>query len=341
MKQKIFLFLTTGFSFLFFTTPVLAHEVYVLKEDEIAAGMQMPLNPFSSLTSSTNILWLVFFASLAVISLLISFRISYSTWGIRMTKLVEKARQFGFLIIRLFLGVSLLFSAYYRSLFGPELPLSHLPYPILWQSLLYVSGILITLGLFTRLVAIVLLVMYTIAFGTFGSYLITYINYLGEILILILVGGEFGSLDSMLFKKVSVFTKEYARSLVVPILRISFGISLLFAAVYAKFLHTQLSYDVVVNYHLTYYFPFDPLFIVLGAGMIEVTIAVIFLLGVNMRWNIFFFAFWATLSLLYFGESVWPHLILFGICIGLFLIGYDQFTLEERVIKLFRKKKKR
>jgi hypothetical protein len=47
-----------------------------------------------------------------------------------------------------------------------------------------------------------------------------------------------------------------------------------------------------------------------------------------MRWNILFFVFWVTLSLLYFGEAVWPHTILYGIAATLFLYGYDRFTLQ-------------
>lgn len=310
----------------------------MLKEDEIAQGLQTQgVNVFSSLGSMQNVFWLFFFASLAIISLWISFRISFSHWGIGMTKQIEKFRHFGLPIVRMFLGVSLLFSAYHMSLFGPELPLTKLPNPIFWQYALYLSGVMITIGLFSRFVAVLLLILFLLSFAAFGTYMITYINYLGEIIVLLLVGSEGLSIDSLFFSKIKSVTGKIAGYLAVPILRISFALSLLYAALYVKFLHTTLSHDVVINFQLTKYFAFDPLFIVLGAGMIEVVIGLLFLLGLNMRWNIFFFAFWATVSLLFFGESVWPHYILFGISIGLFLYGYDRFTIENTIVTFTKK----
>jgi hypothetical protein len=76
---------------------------------------------------------------------------------------------------------------------------------------------------------------------------------------------------------------------------------------------------------------------VLGAGFVESVIALLILFGVNMRWNILFFVFWVTLSLLYFGEAVWPHVILYGIATTLFLYGYDRFTLERFIVKIAKK----
>jgi hypothetical protein len=34
-----------------------------------------------------------------------------------------------------------------------------------------------------------------------------------------------------------------------------------------------------------------------------------------------------TLSILFFGEAVWPHIILFGVNVALFAHGYDQYKL--------------
>ncbi|HSW96856.1 MAG TPA: hypothetical protein VLF89_03445 [Candidatus Saccharimonadales bacterium] len=336
--MKKVLIIALLFFVLFLPQSAFAHEVYVLTDSQIDADLHMhSLNVFSSLNSMANLLWLLFFAGCAVISLTISFVISFSRWGIAVAKKIKRFDKFALPIIRIVFGISLIYAAHYTSLFGPELPLAHMPGANLLEVLLYIAGALVIVGLFTQVVAIVLLCIFFLAIVSFHEYMLTYLNYFGEMLVLLLIGGDACSLDRLFFKKFQVFRIKNAPQLAISILRISFALSLLYAALYVKFLHPALSYQVVVQYHLTKFFPFDPLFIVFGAGCIEVVIAMLFLVGINMRWNILFFAFWATLSLLFFGESVWPHYILFGICIGLFLYGYDTYTLENWLVKWTKK----
>ena len=84
------------------------------------------------------------------------------------------------------------------------------------------------------------------------------------------------------------------------------------------------------TYNLTQYFPFDPLFIVLGAGIIEFLAGVFIIVGFEIRHTVLFLLFWLTLSLLFFQESVWPHLVLVGVLVALFMRGYDRYTVEGR-----------
>lgn len=329
--KKTLLVILLFFSGLFIPNTASAHEVYVLNHSQIAHDLQVnTINVFSSLTSLQNILWLLLFSLLVVISLSLSFRISFSVWGIHTAKTIERLSKFALPIIRVVFGVSLIYSAYYHCLFGPELPLSTIPGGIMLSNVLYITGVLFIVGLFTRFLAVIMVFVFLLSILAFHLYMLTYANYFGEILVLLLTGGEAFSIDSLLFKK--QLPAANIKLIVFPILRVSFALSLLYSALYIKFLHPALSYDVVMSYHITRFFPFDPLFVVLGAGCIEATIALLFLIGVNMRWNILFFAFWVTLSLLYFGESVWPHFILFGISITLFLYGYDVFTLEQWLV---------
>jgi uncharacterized membrane protein YphA (DoxX/SURF4 family) len=333
-KGLILLVFLIGITLLLPNT-VSAHEVYVLHPSDIQKDLTVSdIHVFSSLTSTTNLLWLLFFAAIAVISLSVSFVFSFSKWGLTMTNRVEKFRYLALPIIRIVFGISLISSATHASLFGPELPLSQLMAADLWKMILLVCGIFVTIGLFTRICALILLALFTVSVITFQEYMLTYINYLGEMVVLLLAGGERFSVDHLLFKKFRFFRSFGTEKLTIPILRITFALSIIYAAVYVKFLHPSLSYDVVTQYQLTQYFPFDPLFVVLGAGLVELVIGLLFLIGLNMRWNIFFFTFWATLSLLFFGETVWPHYILFGIAIGLFLYGYDRYTLENRIVCL-------
>ncbi len=75
-------------------------------------------------------------------------------------------------------------------------------------------------------------------------------------------------------------------------------------------------------------FHFEPLFIVLGACIVELLIGAFFIFGIEIRHTVLFFLFWLFLSLLYFGEAVWPHLVLVGVLLSLFCHGYDKLSLE-------------
>jgi uncharacterized membrane protein YphA (DoxX/SURF4 family) len=315
-----------------------AHEVYVLTSSQIAHDLHdHSLNLLDAIDSPNSLFWFLFFMFFAITTLTISFFISFSKWGISTTKLIEKYKRFAFPVIRVVFGISLLYSAHYQSLFGSELPVSQLIGGHMWEGIMDAAGILVILGLFTRIAAAVMLVLFAVSVLAFHEYMLTYINYLGEILVLLIAGGEGFSLDNVFFRRVALLASKSADAITVPILRISFGISLLYAALYVKFLNPALTYNVVHQYHLDRLFHFEPLFVVFGMGCVELVIALLFLFGVNMRWNILFFAFWATLSLLFFGEAVWPHYILFGISIGLFLYGYDKYSLQKWLVNKTKK----
>jgi hypothetical protein len=109
-----------------------------------------------------------------------------------------------------------------------------------------------------------------------------------------------------------------------------FGISALYASWYAKLFHSNLALNTVTDYHLTKYFHFSALFIVLGALIVESLIGFFFILGIEIRFTALFFLVFLTLSLFFFGEVVWPHLILIGVNIAFILHGYDKYSIEGR-----------
>ena len=84
-------------------------------------------------------------------------------------------------------------------------------------------------------------------------------------------------------------------------------------------MNTALTLDVVNHYHLTQYFPFKPLFIVLGAGLIELIVSLLYITGLLQRFTTVIFLVFMTLSLLFFKESVWPHYLLIALAIGIFM----------------------
>jgi uncharacterized membrane protein YphA (DoxX/SURF4 family) len=140
--------------------------------------------------------------------------------------------------------------------------------------------------------------------------MLTYANYLGEIILLLTVG----------FKKI----KPYG----FLILRVLFGTALIYTSFYAKILYSNLALMTVTKYNLTNYLHFEPHFLVLGAACVEILIGLFFILGIEIRATAIFLLFWLTLSLMFFGEVVWPHIILIGIPIAFFFYGYDKYSIE-------------
>ena len=224
-------------------------------------------------------------------------------------------------------GLAFLAGAYYQATYGPELPIAatygaFAPY---LTALLIVMGTLIILGIWVRAAALCALALYTVSVYFHGIYMLTYINYLGEVLVLLILGTHTGLAKGWLQKTFA----PYAWAL----LRVCFGVSLLYASLYAKILHNNLALMVASlplghTHPVAYYFHLEPHFLVLGAAIIEIVIAVFFILGIEIRFTSLFLEFWLSLSLIYFGEVVWPHLILIGIPIAFICYGYDKYSVE-------------
>lgn len=320
-----------------------AHEVYVLSADEIALVSQsVSPNPFSAVLNHTGE-FVEWFGIVILVLVILSFLSANMPLQKFFEKPIRYVKKFAPLVARLTLGFSLIFSGYFQVIFGPELTLSfeyhHLAEPISW--LFIVLGFCMVIGFFTRIVAILSLLLFMGAVFTYHGYMLTYANYLGEMLFMLILGGGLWSFDhhwhrlqflQKFFQPVHTAFEKHGFF----ILRVLFGVSLIYASLYAKFLHSNLALDTVNNYHLTQFFHFTPMFLVLGAFLVESMIGIAFILGIFIRFFAVFFLVFLTMSILYFGESVWPHLILFGVNIAIFLHGYDEYTLGA---KLFKKKK--
>jgi len=112
-------------------------------------------------------------------------------------------------------------------------------------------------------------------------------------------------------------------------MRVAFGVSLIYASVYAKIMHNNLALAVTAHYPgMVAFFGFEPHFLVLGAAIIEIVLGLFFILGIEIRFTSLFILFWLSLSLWYFGESVWPHIILIAIPLAFVCYGYDRYSLE-------------
>lgn len=318
----------------------LAHEVYVLDPATVSLDVGNP-SPDLFAVAMADFPRFLLWTTIAVITVSAVFLISIS-------RKVEEffhpfllsIKSYAPLLARLTLGFSLLFSAYNNALFGPELPLSNFPlyHALFLQGALLLAGSLILIGFFTRAGVFLALLLYGWSVFLFGTYMLTYFNYFGEMAVILILGSGAWSFDSYrgtaLQRKTQFqrFLKKF-EPYSFAVLRVCFGTALLYASWYAKFAHSSLALDTVIRYNLTDYFHFPALFVVLGAFIIEALIGVFFIVGFEIRFTSLFFLFFLGLSLLYFGEAVWPHIILLGINLTLFAHGYDRYSLEGKFFK--------
>lgn len=310
-----------------------AHEVYVLTPGEIAQALATPSpNPFSAIPGALGT-FLSWGAGVALLILAVALLGRFLSRRERVVRIFANLKAWAPLASRLTLGSALLASGWFSAIFGPELPLSGFSstLAVTLRAALFVAGFMVLIGYRSRIGAVIGLCIFGVAVAAFHAYMFTYANYFGEMLVILILGSGSGSIDRLLGRggKGTFFAAMEKYSF--PILRVLFGISLFYASFYAKFLHSNLALDTVNRYHLTNFFAFAPLFVVLGAFLVETTIAAFFFFGIEVRFTALVFTAFLTASILFFGEAVWPHIILFGVTIALFLHGYDDWTLGSAI----------
>lgn len=322
----------------FLPLAVSAHEVYVLDQPTIDAAMAaVSPNPF--LAYIGNEYHFYFWAIVSIVVVLTIAAVTFfRLFEKRCDPFLFKMKKFALPVARVTVGLCFIAFAYSGNLYGSELFLDRgfsilAPY---FQVLIAILGLFAVVGYRTRIVGASMVLLYLGALYAYGTYILTYTDFLGAALLLMILGGGKFSLDEALKLRATPALLSFTKPLqpyAFLLLRICFGWGVLFASVYAKYIHSQLALSVVTTYDLTRFFPFDPLFVVLGALIIEFLAGLMILLGIAVRWTVLFLAMWLTLSLLYFQELIWPHGILFGLALAIFLHGYDRYTLEGRFLK--------
>lgn len=316
-----------------------AHEVYVLSPKEVQVDHgNHSIHVFNVLNNSHNLHLALFYTLFIGAVLGVALCLKSTSPFKRLGLLIDKTTVVAPDLIRVAFGTSLIFSGIHNALFGPELQLSTFPLSSLVRIALIVMGVFLILGFRTRMFGAITIILWLGAFVTKGWYLLTYTNYLGEGIAVVLLPCQRFSLDSLLghYKKPQA---NLASSLSMPVARILFGFSLLFTAINVKLLSPALSLDVVNRYHLTRYFPFSPLFVVFGAAMVEILVALLYMAGLLRRLNTIVFLVFITLSISFFKESVWPHYLLLAFGVGIFLHQPDMLALDRYIFAPSNKKK--
>jgi hypothetical protein len=333
--QKIRGWLTVVTVFLFIPIDTLARERYILSPEEIQAlegAEPVPLFEIFLANVSDTIIWAIAVSFIFISVFLISISASMEN---RFDKYLVKLKKYAPFIARVTVGLGFLSSSYHSALFGPELPFIEIfgQYTLLAQVVFTMIGTFMIFGLFSRIAGLIGMAIFALGIMNHGSYMFTYIDYFVEFIVLILIGGhKFAAAEEhhhwwQISDFLNYLSAKYGE-LSFLFLRVGFGFSLIFSAFYTKILHNQLALAVINNYNLTQLFGMSAEFIVLGAAMIEILLGILFILGIEIRFNAILINAFLIFSLIYFGEVTWPHIIPIGITIAFFCYGYDKYSLE-------------
>ncbi len=334
MKSKLFNLIFVFIFLLNFLSPLLAsaHEVYVLSREEVTRDVKMHALNFAETINSEKLTFLISGAIMFLLVLLV-LKISVSSkLQNRLYPFFASLKPYAGYVVQITIGLSLFASVYFESLFGPELSITKLfgEYSTLAEVFLYISSVSILFGIYPRIGALIATVVYMyVALAMKGDYMFSYLTYLGEALIILFLGGSYKILEinseisSSKIRELLYSIKKRKYLIITKFL----GISQVYSAYYAKFIHGALALDTVSKYNLASYFLFEPMFIVLGAFLTEVMIGIFYIIGFEIRFISIVFLIFLTLSMNFFGEAVWPHIILIGTAIAMLMHGYDEFTI--------------
>ncbi|MCF7865000.1 MAG: hypothetical protein K9M11_00650 [Candidatus Pacebacteria bacterium] len=318
-----------------------AHEAYVLPYDAFWDGIKQPFSfhAFDALKNPVDLHVTIVIVLSVWLLLALNFLFRLTKTGNKLHKFAERFAHWGPHFTRITIAIALFFSAWSNSFLGPELHSNLLPYAGIVRGVLFTISIMIAIGLFTEIAALAGIIIFGLGLSVYGPYTFTYLNYLGELIVLFLFGMRVFSLDKYILGPLRHFNSfEKYETLIV---RIMYGLALIYAAITVKLLHPDLTIDVVNTWNLTKFywlFPSDPLLVTFGAGIVEAVIGIFIIFGFEMRLTILISLFYITLSLLYFRELVWPHLLLYGISFNL-LVQPEVFTMDHLFLEYHRKTK--
>ena len=318
-----------------------AHEVYVLPREVFDQALALPAFSVSQ-TILQNLNQFVLWGCIAIAVILVVFFVSTSrTLERLLDPLLAKLPRYAPFIGRVTIGLAFITAAQHQALFGPELPLAATfgNASGFVAALLVIIGAMFIAGVYVRTAALAALALFAIEISVHGVYMLTYTSYLGKLVLFLILGAHAVAFhsksdDDQRVPAWLLQLKKQCTPYAFLTLRVAFGISLLYAALYAKVFHNTLALSVAYAYpQIVSFFGFEPHFLVLGAAILEILIALFFILGVEIRFTSLFLLFWLFLSLWYFGEVVWPHIILIGTPLTFIFYGYDRYSLEGRFFK--------
>ncbi len=208
-------------------------------------------------------------------------------------------------------------------------------------------GFLLLFGLATRAVAAVALLAYLVGLARSPDLLLA-IEYVPGLLAIVLLGGGRPSADHLLEAMASAPGTYYGRidpvnriagrfrDLLDPwtryaptVIRVGLGVAFVYLGLVEKLLQPGRTLGVVAKYDLTAVVPVDPGAWVLGAGLAEIVLGVLLIVGLLTR-GVAAAAF-VVFTLTLFGipdDPILAHITMFGLASAVFTLGSGPLALD-------------
>lgn len=314
---------------------IFGHVKWVLDTEKVELGTGIKL--FTTL-NFTNI-------SLTLLAVIILIGLGFLGYKLMQKPSIQKAHQslqkyepFVSTALSIALGVVLIVSAYDYTLLAPELRLSGTRNLLLYFE--YLLGVLLILGLFTKLAALGTLLLYVVGIFLFNVMLIDYIEVIGVCIYLILKGRKALGLDQLIPRVGKIPDLTYYSNLAMPIMRILTGITLFWLGL-DKWLRPEWGLAIIKNYHL-YTFGFNWAIFVFGAGLVEMAVGLAVIGGILNRVVAFVvLGLFITTGIIFGLRELVGHLVLIAFLFALFIEGSGGYQIENWVASTFGKGKRR
>lgn len=217
-------------------------------------------------------------------------------------------------MLRLSLGIALIGAGTSGALISPIVSIGGA-----LASFQILVGFLLLSGFFTGLATLLAVFFYFVAlFSDF--YILGNLDFLGIAFALLLLGDSRPGIDDIFGIPFFPSLVEWKRYSIVFV-RMGIGIAMTFLAIYEKFLNPHMSALVVEKFNMTSAIPVSPEMWVFSAGVIELVVGLLLIIGWRLRLTSAIAFIVLTASFFFFKESVYSHITLFGSLSVLFASG--------------------
>jgi uncharacterized membrane protein YphA (DoxX/SURF4 family) len=323
----VFIVVASTITFCISTIPVSnAHVRYILNETEIQRGLsQSPVGQ-----NYRSVATVVLLALLGIVAFqFIGQSLSLRPFAQRIEAKLLAADPLVPVILRISVGLFLLSSGLSGELFSPQAAFRPITLDILSLAQITI-GFLLTVGFLTKIAALGVFALVISSFRLVGFDGLDYIVLAGAAFVLFFEGGLRTSLDAFTIARIG-YLRQIGDSLArfkpysMPVLRLSFGINLIWLALTEKLLVPQLTEIAVFKYHVPI-FP-ELLTFVFFFGFFEAILGGHYLLGIFNRLVSLIYLGLLVSAIFLFGETV-NHLPLFGVAIAFLIRGAGPYRMD-------------
>ena len=301
-----------------------AHVGYVLDHDEFVSHEGVD-NAFllSGLREAPGSTALAALIGIVLVALIIFWRTRPASKRLlakAQDKLMSYRELLGW-IARLSIGIALIGAGTAKAFISPVLAgNAHIGLVEILLGFLFLLGFLLPLAYLGSIVLFVVGV-------THSGYLAGNFDFLALVVAPLLLSAPRPGLDDILSIP-QIKIGEKTRELVPLVLRIGLGVAFIFLAVYEKFMNPHDSELVVTLYHLQHAIPVPAALWVLGAGLVELVLGILLIIGFEVRLVAIVSFVVISLSFFYFQESVYSHVTLFGAISMLVVLGAGKYSVD-------------